>query len=109
MALHYLTGVDERWQLLIDKVNRLIPEMNNIAGLEIRPLENGTNSYKMLLSDKIDPNKLSTFLLNTYNMIWMPRAMDGGGFNFTVNESLMTVTNDQILLAWKKGIEAASK
>lgn len=47
---------------LIQKANLLIPELNKIEGLHIGSLDNGTNSYKMVLKPDIDPALVTEYL-----------------------------------------------
>lgn len=108
MALHYLPGIDERWQQVVQKANELIPELNKIEGIQISSLENGTNSYKMELNPEIDSKVISEYLYEN-NMIWAARIRDAGGYFFVVNESLLTVDISEVVQAWKTAIEQASK
>ena len=107
MALHYLPGIDERWQQVILKGHQLITELNKINGLQISSLENGTNSYKMELDPEIDSKVISEYL-SEKNMIWAARIMDTGGYVFAVNESLLFVDNSEVVQAWKTAIKQAA-
>jgi len=106
MALHYLEGINERWSEVVMKSEKLITALNQLNGISITGFNNGTNIYALTLSNDISLKKLAVFLYNEHN-IWLGRANDKGIVKFTVNESLLTRDNKDILDAWKKGIEQA--
>ncbi|WP_191859516.1 threonine aldolase family protein [Hanstruepera ponticola] len=106
MALHYLEGINERWNEVVIKSEKLITALNKLNGISITSLKNGTNIYDLILSNEISLKKLAIFLYNEHN-IWLGRANDKGIVKFTVNESLLTRDYTDILDAWKKGIEQA--
>ncbi|MEZ5083541.1 MAG: beta-eliminating lyase-related protein [Bacteroidales bacterium] len=108
MALHYLPGIENRWEQVVEKAKQLIPELNKINGLFISSLENGTNSYKMELSADIDPALISEYLLEQ-NIIWVARIRDAGDYFFVVNESLLSIDISEAANAWETAIEQASK
>lgn len=106
IALHYLNGISERWPELITKAQKLIAELNNMDGVNITNLKNGTNIYDMTLSPDISLKKLAIYLYNEHN-IWIGRANEKGIVKFTINESLLTRDFKELLSAWKKGLELA--
>jgi threonine aldolase len=108
MALHYLKGIDERWQEVVKTTQVIIAELNKIDGMSITALKNGTNIYDLTLSSAISLKKLAIYLYDEHNM-WLGRADEKGIVKFTVNESLLTRDRHEILDAWKKGIEHARK
>lgn len=108
IALHYLNGINERWNEVAKTSQKIISELNKIVGISITSLKNGTNIYNLILSDKISLKKLAIYLYNEHN-IWLGRANEEGIVKFTVNESLLTRDYNDILDAWKKGIEQARK
>jgi threonine aldolase len=106
MALHYLEGINERWSEVVSKSEKLITALNQLKGIRITALNNGTNIYDLTLSNDISLKKLAVFLHNEHN-IWLGRANDKGIVKFTVNESILTRDTKEILEAWKKGLEQA--
>lgn len=106
MALHYLEGINERWDEVVMRSKKIITALNNLNGISITSLKNGTNIYDLTLSNEISLKKLTIFLYNEHN-IWLGRANDKGIVKFTVNESLLTRDYKDILDALKKGIEQA--
>lgn len=108
IALHYLNGINERWNEVVKTSQKIISELNKLDGITITSLKNGTNIYNLTLSDEISLKKLAIYLYNEHN-IWLGRANEKGIVKFTVNESLLTRDYNDILDAWKKGIEHARK
>ncbi|CAM1349430.1 threonine aldolase family protein [Tenacibaculum ascidiaceicola] len=106
MALHYLEGINERWDEVVMKSKKMITALNKLNGISITSLKNGTNIFDLTLSDEISLKKLALFLYNEHN-IWLGRANDKGIVKLTVNESILTRDYNDILNAWKKGIEQA--
>ena len=89
VALHYLNGINERWNEVVKTTEILISELNKIKGVSIIHLENGTNIYDLTLTSEISLKKLAIYLYNEHN-IWLGRANEKGIVKFTVNESLLT-------------------
>ncbi|MCL9804700.1 beta-eliminating lyase-related protein [Flavobacterium amniphilum] len=108
MALHYLNGIDQRWSQVVKTAQKLVSHLNKIEGVSIVSLQNGTNIYDLKLSNGIGLRNLAVYLYEHHN-IWLGRANDKGIVKFTVNESLLTRDYNEILTAWKKGIEHARK
>ncbi|ETN95482.1 threonine aldolase family protein [Zhouia amylolytica] len=108
MALHYLKGIEERWQQVIKSTQSLITELNTIDGVNISSLDKGTNIYDLRLREDINLKDLAMYLYNEHN-IWLGRANDQGIVKFTVNESLLTRNLNDIVNAWKKGVKSVRK
>lgn len=108
VALHYLNGINERWNELVSISKKLISELNKIHGFSIVSLQNGTNIYELRLKEGISLKKLAIFLYNEHN-IWLGRADEKGIVKFTINESLLSRDYNSIIEAWKKGIVIAQK
>jgi threonine aldolase len=77
MALHYLEGINERWNEVVNKSEKLIKALNQLKGIHITAINNGTNIYDLTLSNDISLKKLAVFLYNEHN-IWLGRANDKG-------------------------------
>lgn len=108
MALHYLSGITQRWNEVVQTAQKLIPELNKIEGIQITGLKNGTNIYDLKLSSEISLKTLAIYLYDQHN-IWLGKADEKGIVKLTINESLLTRDYQTILDAWKKGIEHARK
>lgn len=106
MAAHYLDGINTRWNQVVRTATQFISELNEIPGVRIESLKNGTNIYNLTLTKEISLKKLATFLYNEHN-IWLGRADTNKVVKFTVNESLLTRDLKDIVAAWKIGIKQA--
>jgi threonine aldolase len=106
VALHYLKGIHERLSEVVITTQKLITELNKINGIHIASFKNGTNIYGLTLDKEINLKKLAQFLYTTHN-IWLGRANEKGIIKLVVNESLLTRNFNDIIDAWKKGVEQA--
>jgi len=106
MALHFLNGVDERWQQIAQTGTRLISDLNKLDGLSISPVENGSNVYDMKLANELDPGKLADFLFTSHHISLRP-ADESGLVKFKVNETMLSRQIEELVQAWKAGIDRA--
>ncbi|MGB0523458.1 MAG: threonine aldolase family protein [Flammeovirgaceae bacterium] len=106
VALHYLEGIESRWEKVKKNATQLIESLNKLKGVSIETLENGSNRYHMRLDEAINFKKLATYLSNTHQ-IWIGGPNEDGIIRFTVNESLLTRPLKNIMTAWKQGVSAA--
>jgi threonine aldolase len=108
VALHYLSGIKERWKDVTLSASKLIAQLNEIDGINIVNLKNGTNIYDLKLSAEISLKECAIYLNKEYN-IWIGRANEKGIVKFTVNESLLRRDIEEIVAAFKIGIKQARK
>jgi threonine aldolase len=106
VALHYLNGISERWNELVNKSQNLISELNKIEGIHINSFKNGTNIYDFKLMSELSYRKFAIFLDSQHD-IWLSGPNDNGIVKLTINESLLTRDNKEIILAWRKAVEHA--
>jgi len=106
MALHYLHGVDERWEQIAETGTRLMAELNKLDGLAISPVENGSNVYDLKVAGVIDLEKLTVFLYREH-LISLRLPETGRTVKFKVNETLLDRDMKELVLAWKAGLELA--
>jgi len=104
VALHYLHGIEERWAKVIETAEHLISELNKIDGVNISGIQNGTNIFNLNLADEIKYDELRTVLNEEYNIL-LRHPTGEKTVKFVVNESLMTRDLNDIVNAWKKGVE----
>lgn len=102
MALHYLNGIDDRFEQMVLTANTLIEELNKIEGIQISSIENGTNIYSLELNG-IDSKALSKKLYAAHN-IWL-QSGENGKVRFAVNESLLSRDLQEIVDAWKSAVD----
>jgi len=108
MALHYLEGIEERWQQVVISAGKLMKALNKLNGINVSSLPNGTNIYDLKLAETIDLKTLASFLSKEHN-IWLGRANEAGIVKLTVNESLLNRDIQEIIAAWKKGVQQAKQ
>ena len=106
IALHYLKGIEERWKKVLLAAKHLVEELNKINGIKITFLKNGTNIYDLKLTKDINLKTLAGFLYEEHN-IWLGRANETGIVKFRINESLQSRPTQEIIDAWRKGVEKA--
>jgi threonine aldolase len=68
MALHYLQDVDEQWDRIIKVANTLINEVNQLEGISITPLKNGSNVYDLHLAENIQLKEFTTYMLQEHRL-----------------------------------------
>jgi len=105
MALHYLDGIDERWQEIVRTGDYFISELNKLDGISITPLKNGSNVYNLKLAQEINHQELTDHLYSTHN-ISLVRVNEEGIVKFKVNETLLSRDPEEIVHAWLTGIES---
>ena len=106
MALHYLDGIDERWQEIVQTGDHIISELNKLEGVSISAVKNGSNVYNLELAQEINLQELTDHLYSTHN-ITLGRANKEGLVKFKVNETLLSRDSEEIVNAWLTGIKRA--
>lgn len=105
MALHYLNGIENRWQKIVQKADQLISELNKIDGISISKIENGTNIFNLNLDTRVNIQNFREALSKNYN-IGLRGADANRVIKFSINESLSRQKNNTIVNAFKKAITA---
>jgi threonine aldolase len=105
MASYKLDGIEERLQEAIKRSKEIFASLNQIQGIKISPLDNGTNIYSMKFPDGIHGQKFAESL-NGY-FIRMPRPNENGEAKISVNETLLYREPKYILDAIKDSINKA--
>lgn len=106
MAVHYLNGIEMRWEKVTRSAKQLISELNKIDGISIAELVNGTNIYHLKVDRKIKLKDFAGVLYKEYN-IQLGRANEDGIVKFAINESLLNREVGEIANAWQEGIAKA--
>ncbi|MEL6536771.1 MAG: beta-eliminating lyase-related protein [Bacteroidota bacterium] len=106
VALHYLDGIEGRWERVVASATELIKDLNRMDGLNIQSVPNGTNIYELTLAEGISLKTLANYLYSDHN-IWLGRANEAGIVRFNVNESLLTRPVGEITDAWQTGLRMA--
>lgn len=103
MALHRLEGFESRLQNAIKASTEIFSALNKHAGIQISPLQNGTNIYSMALSKAIDGKKMHAQLNKEFN-IKMPQPNENNQSLLTVNETILHQNPAYIIDAFKKSM-----
>ena len=103
MALHYLQGVEERWKEITEAADRLISRLNDLDGIRIAPVENGSNVYRMELDPTLSFQDLAGHLNSEFNIRLRPPD-NRGILQFKVNDTLLGREPDDIVDAWKSAL-----
>ena len=104
MARQYLKDIDHRWSKLVAKGKDLVGRLNKIEGLEIKPIENGTNVYRLETGSKAR-GKASVTNLVMDQQIYLNAPNDKGVIWFYMNESTAGIDNTTLEIAFRKAWE----
>jgi threonine aldolase len=105
MASYKLDGIEERLQEAIKRSKEIFSSLNQIPGITISPLDNGTNIYNMKFPSGIQGQKFGESL-NGY-FIRMPRPNENGEAKISVNETLLYREPKYIIDAIKDSLNKA--
>ena len=105
MASYKLDGVQERLQEAIRRSKEIFASLNQLPGIKITPLDNGTNIYSMKFPPGIKGQKFGESL-NGY-FIRMPGPNENGEAKISVNETLLYREPKYIIDAIKDSINKA--
>jgi threonine aldolase len=106
MALHCMDGFEERMKEAVKKSEDLFSAVNQLAGIKITALDNGTNIYLLQLSKQTDGKKFRDRLRETYQVLMaMPDASNKTFI--TVNESLLTRDTTALVEAFREALKYA--
>jgi threonine aldolase len=105
MALHHLNGMDTRMQQAKKRGEELIAQLNQLQGIKISPLQNGTNIYEIQFAKGLDIVKVGTTLAKDHDIrIRRPNA-EGLG-QFMINESILSQDVNAMVNAFKTALQA---
>ena len=103
MALHTLDGFNERYKGAINTANILFEKFNKLDEIEISPIKNGSNIYKMKLSKNVNT---ATFLKNLFSHnILLSRPNESGEINLMVNESIQRQNPEVLFKAFQASLK----
>ncbi|SMG50266.1 L-threonine aldolase [Marivirga sericea] len=104
MALYSLNGIGSRFKEMAIKGKNLIKQLNKIDGIEVESTSEGTNLYKMYVSPEMNGFEFDKYLENNYAISIRP-PNPKGEIRFSINESILFQTVDEIVLAFKDAAE----
>jgi threonine aldolase len=106
IALHHLNTIDDVMEKIKVKSASLFNLFNQLKGIKINQVTNGTNQFNVSISGGIDPVKLNTRLRGEHNIVFgLPR--EDGFVKIKVNPTLLRRDNQQIFESFKEAIEFA--
>lgn len=106
MALHHLEGLEERLKAVAKKSTELFTQLNQLPGLTINTLKGGTNIFELQVAKEINLGKFRESLNKQFN-IFMGGRRDNDPVKITVNETLLTRSNQLIVEAFKASLAKA--
>ncbi|WP_157588172.1 threonine aldolase family protein [Spirosoma arboris] len=106
MALHHLTGLEDRLKRSADQASQLFARLNQLPDLKITAIEGGTNISNLQLSRSVNAKKLNEILWQKHR-IGLAGANADGLLKLMVNDSLLNRTNDQLVTAFKEALTQA--
>lgn len=105
MASHRVDGCAERLQEAIKRSKEIFASLNEIQGMKISSLENGTNLYSIKFPAGIQNQKFREAVVERF--VWMPGPNANGDATFSVNETLLYREPKYIIDAVKDAITKA--
>lgn len=106
MAFYHLEGLDDRLKKMAQQAQELFTQLNNLPGIKINPLPNGSNIFHLEPANTVDLAKLRETLNKKHN-IFMPGRRGNDPVRLTVNESLLKRDNKNLIAAFKDALQAA--
>ncbi|RZL47986.1 MAG: threonine aldolase, partial [Pedobacter sp.] len=101
IALHHLNTIDEVMEKIKIKSSDLFQLLNEIKGLKINSVVNGTNQFNVMVDKSIDPVKLNARLRAQHNIIFgLPKP--DGFVKIKVNPTLLRRDNQLIIKAFQE-------
>ena len=102
MASHRVEGCAERLQDAIKKSKEIFASLNQITGVKISSLDNGTNLYSVKFPPGIQSQKFRDAVVSRF--IWMPGPNANGDATITVNETLLYREPKYVIDAFKEAL-----
>ncbi len=87
MASYKLDTIEEKLQESIKRSKEIFAALNQVPGIKISPLEDGTNIYSMKFPSGLNVQKLGESFNNYF--IRIPRPNENGETKISVNETLL--------------------
>jgi threonine aldolase len=100
MALSQLDGIDDRLKRSKEKADLLFSKLNEINGVKITAIPQGSNIFNLKLAQHHNPEALPQILWDKY-VIGIAPPMDDGFIKLHVNESILLRDVDDIVRSFK--------
>lgn len=105
MALHRMEGTEKRFTDAKTKAEQLFTELNKTGRFTIKPLDNGTNIYRLSLAKNIDGRNFQLKLNQQFN-VRLGRPDNNNEVLITVNETILYQPLANLINAFSKAIES---
>ncbi len=106
MALHRLDGFEDRMKETVKRATALFTALNQLDGIKVNVLDNGTNIYQLELGKNIDGKKFRDTLRDTHTIrMAMPNAKNQ--VMISVNETLLVRESAAIVDAFSNALRLA--
>lgn len=101
MALHRMEGAEKRFADAKTRGEQLFTELNKTGRFNIKPLDNGTNIYRLSLAKNIDGKNLQNQLNQQFN-IRIPRPDNNNKALIAVNETILNQPLEYLINSFSK-------
>lgn len=106
MALHHLTGLEDRLQRTVAQSKQLYSLLNQLPQLTITSIPGGTNISTLQLASSVNAATLTEILWQKHQ-IGLAKAKADGSLTLMVNDSLLNRTNEQLVVAFQDALRQA--
>lgn len=106
IALHHLNTIDDVMEKIKIKSASLFNQFEQLKGIKVNRVPNGTNQFNVSIASGIDPVKLNKRLREAHNIVFgQPR--EDGFVKIKVNPTVLRRDNQQIVASFKEAIAFA--
>ena len=103
IALHGLDGFEERFASAMAKASELFVDLNQLDGLKIEKIENGSNIFQVELDESIDHQKLMK-KLSELQIVVRPAEGTESLSTLAVNTTILRRSNEEIVTAFREAL-----
>jgi threonine aldolase len=107
VALHYLEGFEERFEKTVKKSEDLFKNLNQLSGLKIESVPNGTYIHHLILDKRIDSRKMRDHLSEKSSIKIYGSPEPAGHITLRLTETLLYQSNEEIVRAFSAAMEAS--
>ncbi|MGM0580246.1 MAG: threonine aldolase family protein [Bacteroidota bacterium] len=105
VALHYLDNISDRFKRVANSSKKIVNRLNQLDGLQISSIPNGTNIYKLNLDSSINGRKFIDYL-DSKHQIWLNSPDENGTIRLAFNESILFRSENEMVKAFQNAISA---
>lgn len=107
VALHYLEGFEDRFEKTVKKSEDLFKKLNQLSGIKIESVPNGSYIHHLILDKGTDSRKMRDHLSkkNAIKIYGSPEP--AGHITLRLTETLLNQSNDEIVSAFSAAMNAS--